>query len=626
MKAAKIIRFLLLMIGVLLLGIGFNSVNTPVAKAGPIFTDESQVVDPYVTINFTYNDGSDTKIVGTVYEQGSKYANSWHEVNDFLPKDYKFDFDNKAAYPVQYNQHWNGQVLVWTKIFNTTVNIPILPIDANNASVTVHYLNVLTQAPIHDPVQVTGTVGNSYDVSDKQVIVADYKLDRSDDSWPANVTGTFTKDPQVVIFYYLPKAGNITVNYLDKALNKEISDPIILSGHYVRDPYDITNREKTIPDYKLVEKPAALKGEFKLDSQTFTFYYAAKAQDVTVQYLNENNQSIAKPQTISGYIGETYDATSNQYKLTISGYVLDINRLPKNATGKFSGDVQNVTYFYKKQATPIKPELPDTPGDLITSPTDEPTPPTTPSLPPGITPQLDDANRVPNYAASEGAVVYAIKKIGLYKKPDFSNNNRRSWYTKKPRFYRPMFVVTGYKRSTNGVLRYKVRDVNHKAKTTGKTGYITASQKYVRPVYYAAKHSTITVINPRGVNAYRKANLTGRIKNYRQGTALHVKRIVKHNLTTRYVLTNGRYVTANRKLVAMGRHKQVKMVKTKRVINRYRNVNLTKRDRTIAKNRKLKVYGYDYSHGSDIAKHGTLRYRVAGGYITANTKYVRAYK
>lgn len=406
-----------------------------------------------------------------------------------------------------------------------------------------------------------------------------------------------------------------------------------LPGIYSLSPY--SSEELITRKYLLDELPSEILDVVDATNLERNLYLTLQLMEtglplllilVTVQYLNENNQSIAKPQTISGYIGETYDATSNQYKLTISGYVLDINRLPKNATGKFSGDVQNVTYFYKKQATPIKPELPDTPGDLITSPTDEPTPPTTPSLPPGITPQLDDANRVPNYAASEGAVVYAIKKIGLYKKPDFSNNNRRSWYTKKPRFYRPMFVVTGYKRSTNGVLRYKVRDVNHKAKTTGKTGYITASQKYVRPVYYAAKHSTITVINPRGVNAYRKANLTGRIKNYRQGTALHVKRIVKHNLTTRYVLTNGRYVTANRKLVAMGRHKQVKMVKTKRVINRYRNVNLTKRDRTIAKNRKLKVYGYDYSHGSDIAKHGTLRYRVAGGYITANTKYVRAYK
>ncbi|MCT3399542.1 hypothetical protein EFP95_08970 [Lentilactobacillus hilgardii] len=189
-----------------------------------------------------------------------------------------------------------------------------------------------------------------------------------------------------------------------------------------------------------------------------------------------------------------------------------------------------------------------------------------------------------------------------------------------------MFVVTGYARSTNGTLRYRVRDVNHTSKTNGKTGYITASQKYVRPVYYATKHSTVTVINPRGVNAYRKANLTKKARSYRQGTVLHVKRIVTHNLTTRYVLTNGDYVTANRKLVSMGCHKQVKSVKTKQALNRYSNANLTKKNRTIAKNRTLKVYGYDYSQKNNVTKHGTLRYRVAGGYITANTKYVHAYK
>lgn len=70
----------------------------------------------------------------------------------------------------------------------------------------------------------------------------------------------------------------------------------------------------------------------------------------------------------------------------------------------------------------------------------------------------------------------------------------------------------------------------------------------------------------------------------------------------------------------------MKMVKTKRSINRYRNVNLTQKSRRIAKNKTLKVYGYDYSRGHELTKHGTLRYRVAGGYITANTKYVRAYK
>jgi len=57
------------------------------------------------------------------------------------------------------------------------------------------------------------------------------------------------------------------------------------------------------------------------------------------------------------------------------------------------------------------------------------------------------------------------------------------------------------------------------------------------------------VINKAGVNAYSKKSLTGKRHHYRQGQVLKVKKIVTHNLTTRFVLTNGTYVTANKKLV-----------------------------------------------------------------------------
>ncbi|MCH4165112.1 MAG: BspA family leucine-rich repeat surface protein [Lentilactobacillus diolivorans] len=277
--------------------------------------------------------------------------------------------------------------------------------------------------------------------------------------------------------------------------------------------------------------------------------------------------------------------------------------------------------------TPTTPVTPSTPTTSSSSSSSSSTSSTSSSTPTSSSSSSSSSNTsLPSYAAAKGTVVYSINKIGLYKSTNFSATNRSAWYMKKPRVYRPMFVVTGYARSANGILRYQVRDVNHLSKTDGQKGYITASRKYVRPVYYATEHSTVTVINPRGVNAYRKANLVKKARSYRQGTVLHVKRIVTHNLTARYVLTNGDYITANRKLVNMGRHKQVKSVKTKRALNRYNNANFTKKNHTIAKNRALKVYGYDYSQKNSVTKHGALRYRVAGGYITANTKYVRAYK
>ena len=68
------------------------------------------------------------------------------------------------------------------------------------------------------------------------------------------------------------------------------------------------------------------------------------------------------------------------------------------------------------------------------------------------------------------------------------------------------------------------------------------------------KNKQVTVIAKKGVNAYQKANLTKKVKHYKTGTRLKVKKLVKHNLTTRYQLTNGNFVTANKKLVIQGNY------------------------------------------------------------------------
>ncbi|ORN09053.1 Bacterial Ig-like domain (group 3) [Lentilactobacillus parabuchneri] len=171
-------------------------------------------------------------------------------------------------------------------------------------------------------------------------------------------------------------------------------------------------------------------------------------------------------------------------------------------------------------------------------------------------PNNPNGTGLPNYAAVKGSAVYATKKIYMYKHGNFKKSQRVATYPKQKRINRPMFVVTGYTRSNGGALRYKVRDVNHHSKTAGKRGYITANRKYVVRVYYQSvpKNKLITVINPKGVHAYKNRNLTNRVKHYKKGSHLRVKKIVKWNLTTRYVLTNGHYITANKKLVIQGKY------------------------------------------------------------------------
>lgn len=156
-----------------------------------------------------------------------------------------------------------------------------------------------------------------------------------------------------------------------------------------------------------------------------------------------------------------------------------------------------------------------------------------------------------NGVAKKGAAVYGLKKIYLYRNATFNKRQRLAVYPKTKRIERPMFVVTDYAHSKNGILRYRVKDVNHKSKTAGKVGYITANRHFVTKVYYGSLPSSkrITVIATKGVNAYRNKNLTKRVTHYKKGRHLQVKKIVTHNLTTRYQLTNGNYVTGNKKLI-----------------------------------------------------------------------------
>jgi len=161
-----------------------------------------------------------------------------------------------------------------------------------------------------------------------------------------------------------------------------------------------------------------------------------------------------------------------------------------------------------------------------------------------------DSNPVvsqPDKAKPENKIVYTTKKIGLYTSPTFTSKARVRWYHQTKRISRPMFKVLGYARSKNGILRYKVKDVTPNSKTRGRIGYITTNDNFTGNAYYQTKAKQIKVL--RGLNSYKTKALTGKKVHYRKHQVIRVKKLVTHNLTTRYQLPNGRYVSANKRLV-----------------------------------------------------------------------------
>ncbi|WP_159723783.1 MucBP domain-containing protein [Enterococcus sp. CSURQ0835] len=150
------------------------------------------------------------------------------------------------------------------------------------------------------------------------------------------------------------QAENVTVQYVDEH-NKKIHASQTISGK-VGDAYDATTDKYklAIDGYTLDESklPENGKGELTAKKQVVKYVYTKNpvAKNITVKYVDEHNKKIHASQTISGKIGEAYDATTDKYKLAIDGYTLDESKLPENGKGELTAKKQVVKYVYTKNS------------------------------------------------------------------------------------------------------------------------------------------------------------------------------------------------------------------------------------------------------------------------------------
>ncbi|WP_139243365.1 MucBP domain-containing protein, partial [Enterococcus gallinarum] len=246
------------------------------------------------------------------------------------------------------------------------------------ADVTVKYVDT-DGNEIHAPQVISGNVGDNYDATTKdyQLTIEGYTLDEN--QLPDNGTGVMSDQAQTVTYVYTKdpvKAADVTVKYVDTDGN-EIHAPQVITGN-VGDDYDATidTYKLTISGYTLDTKqlPNNGNGVMSDQAQTVTYVYTkdpVKAADVTVEYVDTDGNEIHASQVITGNVGDDYDATTDVYKLTISGYTLDTKQLPSNGTGVMSDQAQTVTYVYTKdpvKAADVTVKYVDTDGNEIHAP------------------------------------------------------------------------------------------------------------------------------------------------------------------------------------------------------------------------------------------------------------------
>lgn len=156
-------------------------------------------------------------------------------------------------------------------------------------------------------------------------------------------------------------AEDVTVSYLNEK-NEVVRPAKTISGN-LGDSFDAATAEYklgTIDAYVLDESklPANAQGSLDDTAKTIVYHYKKESKPVTskvsVNYIDEAGKEIQAAKTISGNAGETYDATTAEYKLAaIKEYILDENKLPTNGKGTFAAADQTVTYhYYKKNVVP----------------------------------------------------------------------------------------------------------------------------------------------------------------------------------------------------------------------------------------------------------------------------------
>ncbi|MBF2455581.1 MucBP domain-containing protein [Listeria welshimeri] len=219
------------------------------------------------------------------------------------------------------------------------------PVPVEQGSVTVNYQD--EQGNSLAPTEtLKGDVGETYTTVQKDITGYDFKEIQGD------ATGEFTTKAQVVTYIYTKtvtpvEQGTVTVNYQDEQGNS-VAPSETLKGD-VGETYTTVQKDITGYDFKEVQGDAT--GEFTTKAQVVTYIYAqtptpVEQGTVTVNYQDEQGNSLAPTETLKGDVGETYTTVQKD----ITGY--DFKEVQGNTTGEYTTKAQVVTYIYTQTPVP----------------------------------------------------------------------------------------------------------------------------------------------------------------------------------------------------------------------------------------------------------------------------------
>ena len=163
---------------------------------------------------------------------------------------------------------------------------------------------------------------------------------------PENKTGTMTREPVTVIYYYAKDSAGLEVNYLNIKTNKPVEKQETKDGH-IGDDY--TTHEKDIEDFDLVTEryPGNATGKLKEEKTVVNYYYIKKAK-VTVKYIDKKSgEELTDDIIINGHEGDDYDTEVKSF----DGYILE--KIPENKEGEIGPEDKTVIYYYLHESAGV---------------------------------------------------------------------------------------------------------------------------------------------------------------------------------------------------------------------------------------------------------------------------------
>lgn len=342
----------------------FYLVVTPANATGTFSTDAQTVIYQYARSNaghitVKYQDANGTTLAPDDILTGNGQLGRPYQTNAKTIENYRL-IQTPANATGQFSDQAQTVIYVYTR--------------EDAGDITVQYLAENGQQLAADNVlSGQGQLGQPYETSPLNINGYTVK------STQGNTTGTYTLQPQRVVYIYERTAGQpVTAKYQDQD-GKSIHPDVVHSG-YLGDSY--STEQLVIDGYTFKAVQGDVSGTFGTTAKTVTYVYTVNTPTipdtqgtVTVHYMTKDGIKLNEPTVLSGKTGTTYQTVP----LTFTDH--ELVGQPENAMGLFTADNVDVTYVYQATDTTgtddiIDPEQPEQPTKPV-----EPTTPETPNEP-----------------------------------------------------------------------------------------------------------------------------------------------------------------------------------------------------------------------------------------------------